>query len=235
MRIIDAKGRLFGIINVIDLGVIAAFIVFGYISFNLVRNAKLGYPIEIEAKVLFPSLPIEAIEKLEPDSKLLRFKVIKPYIEKDGNRFADVHAWVKLSVRVKDVPLGNRGHKVAAFFLKGRELNIDDLITFTTANYSIRSILLNINGMDREIEVVLRPDFSDEIIDAIKVGDSVIRWGHLTGEVLAKEYTVDGRVKVKLHIKRGEVSLKIGEEFPFETERYYVYGNIVKSVPWEKD
>jgi len=230
MRIIDAKGRLFGFINIIDLGVIVVLIVFGYISFNLARNAKLGYPIEVKAKVLFPSVPLETVEKLQPNSELIRFEKM----EKDTDKSVDIHAWINLSLRVKDVLIGNKGEKGSSYFLKGQELNIDDPIIFTTSKYSIRGTLLNIGLMDREIEVVLNTDFSNEMIDAVRVGDSVIRWEHVIGEVLAKEYTEDGRVKIRLHIRRGEVDLKMGQQFPFETERYYVYGDIVKSKPWKK-
>ena len=239
MRIIDAKGRLFGLINIIDLGVIVVLIVFGYISFNLARNAKLGYPIEVEAKVLFPSLPLDVVEKLQPgdmeDSRYGRSKLVRfEKMEKDTDKSVDIHAWINLSLRVKDVLIGNKGAKTSSYFLKGQELNIDDPIIFTTSKYSMRGTLLNIGLMDREIEVVLNTDFSNEMIDAVRVGDSVIRWEHVIGEVLAKEYTEDGRVKIRLHIRRGEVDLKIGQQFPFGTERYYVYGDIVKSKPWKK-
>ncbi len=243
MRIIDAKGRLFGLINIIDLGVIVTLVVFGYISFNLARNAKLGYPIEVEAKVLFPSLPLKIVKKMYPGdmedrsrgrSSLIRLEIRKPYIEKNGNTFADVHAWINLSLRVKDVLIGNKGEKGSSFFLKGQELNIDDSITLTTSKYSIRGTLLNIGLMDREIEVVLNTGFPDEMIDAVRVGDRVIRWGHVTGDVLAKEYTHDGKVRVRLHIKRGEVDLKIGQHFSVHTENCHVGGIIVKSRPWKK-
>jgi hypothetical protein len=242
--IIDAKGKIFGIINIIDLGVILGIIIFGYIFFNLARNAKLGYPIEIEANVLFPSVPLETVEKLQPGdmqasrygrSRLIRFGIKKPYIEKDGNKAADIHARLKLSARVKDVPVGNRGLDVSGFFLNDRELNINDPVIFTTSKYSIRGILLNIGGMEREIEVALSYELPGEVIESIKIGDRVIRHGHEVGEVLAKEYTHDNKVRVRLHIKRGEISLKPGDQFPFETERYSVWGIIAESTPWEKN
>jgi len=244
MKIIDSKGKLFGLVNIIDLAIIVCLIVFGYISFNLIRNAKLGYPMEIETKVLFPSLSLEIVKKIQPGdmedsrcghSKLIRFEVKEPYIEKDSNRFADIHAQLKLSVRVKDVVVGNRGKKVANYFLKGQELNIDDPIIFTTPKYSIHGTLLNIRGMDREIEVVPISGFSKELLDSIKVGDNVFRWQHLVGEVVAKGYMPDGRPKIRLHIKRGEVALKIGHQFSFEADKYYVYCTIIQSRPWKKD
>lgn len=236
MKLIDTKGRLFGLINIIDLGVIVVIVVSIYVFFNLAKNATLGYPTYIEAKVAFKSVPLDVMEKIHQGDKsknlkLTRFEKKGEY-EKNGKRFAEIHAWMEISLRVKDVLVGNRGEKVSSYFLEGEEINVYDPLTFTTSKYSLHGTILNIGRMDREIEVILNPNFPEEVIDAIKVGDIVSRWQHIVGEVLSKERISQGRVKIKLHIKRGEVSLKIGEQFPFETDRYYVYGTIVNSIPY---
>ena len=269
MKIINRQGKLFGLINIIDLGVIIILIAIGYIFFNLARNAQIGYPLIIKIKVLFPGVPMEVIKKMQPGDRegrgavqanLLRFELRSIAGEGNSQRVRDIYAWFNLSARVKDVLVGNKGEKVASYFYKGEELNIDDPITFNPPQYSLQGILLNIDLMDREIEVILDNNFPKEVTEAIKAGDRISRWEHLVGEVVAKGYTSDGRVKVKLHIKRGEVSIKAGEQFAFtgwrkrrsdtsrgegffkvgeqlsfESEEYYVWGIIVKSNPWRQN
>lgn len=244
MKIINRQGKLFGLINIIDLGVIIILIATGYIFFNLARNAQIGYPLIIKVKVLFTGVPMEVVKKMQPwdregrgsaQAKLLHFEIRAFYPQKDGQETGDIEAWLNLPVRVKDVLIGNRGEKTASFFYKGEELNLDDPLTFNTPHYSLQGTILNIDLMDREIEIILENNLPRELIDIIKVGDKVCRWQHLVGEVLAKEYAPNGQVKVKLHIKRGEVSIKVGEQFPFETEEYYVWGTIVKSKPWRQN
>lgn len=238
-KIIDTRGRLFGLINIIDMGVLIILIIFGCVFFKLARNAKFGYPIEIEIKAIFPSISPQILEKLYPGdigirhskgSRLIRFEPV----DKTDSGLSNVYVWLKLPVRVKDVPVGNRGEKAASYFRNGIEFNIDDPIIFLTPEYSIRGTIINIGNMDREIEVVLEPSLPEGLLDAIKTGDRVIRMGHIVGEVLAKEY-IDGEVRVRLHIKRGEVDLKMGQSFTFETERYYVNANIIRSIPWREN
>lgn len=242
--IINRQGKLFGLINIIDLGVIVILIAMGYVFFNLARNAQIGYPLIIKTKVLFPGVPMEVVKKMQPgdregrgavQAKLLRLELRPIAGEGNSQMGRDIYAWFNLSVRVKDVLVGNKGEKVASYFYKGEELNIYNAITFTTPQYSLPGTLLTIDFIDREIEVILDTELPRELIRIIKVGDRVSRWYHLVGEVLAKEYTPNGQVMVRLHIKRGEVSLKVGEQFPFETEDYYVWGTIVKSNPWSKN
>lgn len=244
MKIINRQGKLFGLINIIDLGVIIFLITTGYIFFNLARTARLGYPLIIKVKVLFPGVPMEVVKEMQPgdregkgssQAKLLQFEIRPTSLEKDGQGTRDIQAWLNLPVRVKDVLVRNRGAKVAGYFYKGEELNLYDSITFNASHYSLLGTLLNIDSMDREIEVILDNTLPRELTEAIKVGDRIIRYEHRIGEVLAKESAPNGQVKVKLHIKRGEVFLKIGERFPFETEDYYVEGTIVKSKPWREN
>lgn len=239
--IIDRQGKLFGLINIIDLGVIVILLVIGVVFLNLARNARLGEPLIIEVKVLFADVPAEVVKVMQPgdreekqgQTKLRRFETLSAQGQGQADR--DIHAWISFPVRVKDVPVGNRGDKAASYFYRGEELNLNDPFNFKTANYFLQGTILNIGLMDSEIEVILNDGFPAEIIEMIKPGDKASRWQHLTGEVLAKELTSAGRIKVKLHIKRGEVNLKPGEQFAFETEHYYVWGTIVQSNPWSSD
>ena len=160
MTIIDHKGRLFGLINIIDLAVlffllsIIAVIIFGYLTF--VKSSSLQMErwitIQIRFSEIYPEISgiissgdVEKNSSGKTIAKLTSIASITPskvWVAVDNKVLSPIDDPVKKDIIANIEVLCTERNGV--FYYKGNPIRIGDTITFTTNLYNASGMVVDI-------------------------------------------------------------------------------------------
>jgi hypothetical protein len=244
MELIDDKGRLFGLVNVIDALVVLfvlAVLVAGVALVNPFASAE--YETRYATVNFGDQQPFVAEQVDQGDYMALgnhNVTVRDVHVTPTNNGNATVHARIKIHGRLEPTGAGGR-----AFHFDGSPLRAGDSIEFETAEYSLAGSVRELDRAGDTLNVTRTPLFIEttaptETANAVAVGDAYRVAGHDVGQVESLQRFPAGDQETQiLHLgvflqtieidgerRFGGTTLRAGESIALTTAEYQLTGTV---------